>query len=338
MAPQAVEWGVSLVKKAVLGAGLVMLAFLLYKLDARETAALALQVRWMFAVILAQEIGAHAFNAWGWRLAFRPDDARRFRFRDLLAYRVMGDGVNYLTPSATIAGEFARANLLGDGVPLPVRVNGVVAAKVTQGAAQVAFIVLGLGWGLGGLVPSLEPWARAARWFCAAAAVGATLLWFTARSRRVRELGEKGRGVPGWRGWVSRMPADLLALWAEHPGRVLASVAAFGAGYAWNTGETWLIARSLGVPVDWPTALRIEVLSNVVDALLFMVPAKAGTQEAGKTLVFGILGLPPRAGLAFGLVRHARELIWAAAGLAAYGAGRRGAKPTDVPAPQPTLT
>lgn len=313
----------SLLKKGVLGAGLVMLAFLLYKLDARETAALALQVGWLFPLILAQELGAHALNAYGWRLAFRPEDAGRFRFRDLLAFRIMGDGVNYLTPSATIAGEFARANLLSGSVPLPVRVNGVVTAKATQAAGQVLFIALGLGWAVDGTVAALEPWSRAARWFCVLATAAAAALWLSARTRRVRELAEAARGASGWRGWVSRMPADLLALWADHPARLVVSAGAFALGYAWNTGETWLIARALGVPVGWDVALRIEVLSNVVDALLFMVPAKAGTQEGGKTLIFGLLGLPPRAGLAFGLVRHARELLWAAGGLAAYGSARR---------------
>lgn len=327
----------SLLKKAVFAAGLGMLGFLLYKLDARETAALVLQVRWMFLVIVVQELGAHLFNALGWRLAFRPADAGRPRFRDLLSYRIIGDGVNYLTPSATIAGEFARANLLSPAIPLPVRVNSVVAAKATQGFGQVAFIAGGLGWAMGTSVPSLAPWSAAARWFCLLAAAGALALWFTARSRRLRELAEAARGVPGWRGWVSRMPADLLSLWADHPGRLVASTAAFAAGYAWNTGETWLIARALGAPVDWTTALRIEVLSNVIDALLFMVPAKAGTQEAGKTLVFGMLGLSPRTGLAFGLVRHARELFWAAAGLAAYGSARRTERAAaPAAAPEPT--
>ena len=80
------------------------------------------------------------------------------------------------------------------------------------------------------------------------------------------------------------------------------------------------------MPLDLASALRLEVLSNLVDALLFMVPAKAGTQEAGKTFLFKLMGLSPRAGLAFGLVRHARELAWAALGLAAYAAHERDRK------------
>ena len=73
------------------------------------------------------------------------------------------------------------------------------------------------------------------------------------------------------------------------------------------------------MPVDARTALLIEVLSNAADMMFFMVPAKAGTQEAGKTVIFHWLGLGARTGLAFGIVRHLRELLWAALGVALYG-------------------
>ena len=61
---------------------------------------------------------------------------------------------------------------------------------------------------------------------------------------------------------------------------------------------------------------------SVITAL-GIVPAKIGTQEAGKTAIFAGLGLPASKGLAFGLVRHVRELAWAAAGFAVYAWDRR---------------
>ncbi|MDE2290701.1 MAG: flippase-like domain-containing protein [Elusimicrobia bacterium] len=327
----------SLIKKAVVAAGLLMLGYLLWRLDPRRTAELALTVGWLFVPIFLQEVGAHGLNALGWRLAFRPENAASFSFWDLFRYRVMGDGVNYLTPSATIAGEFARASLLSDAEPLPVRVNGVVAAKFSQGIAQVAFICVGLGWCVRDSVPSLAGYAEAARATAWGLAAASAVFYLLARSRRA---GRPSKTVPeGWKGWVSRLPSDLSSLAADHPLRCLGSIAAFTAGYAWNTGESWLIAHALGIRIDWTTALHIEVLSNMIDAVLFMVPAKAGTQEAGKTLIFSLLGLPPRAGLAFGLVRHARELTWAGLGLGAYAAHERSRKaagaalPSAAPAP-----
>ena len=64
--------------------------------------------------------------------------------------------------------------------------------------------------------------------------------------------------------------------------------------------------------------MLIEVLSSMIDGIFFMVPAKVGTQEAGKTAIFVLLGLPAQTGLAFGIVRHIRELSWASLGLALY--------------------
>ena len=62
-------------------------------------------------------------------------------------------------------------------------------------------------------------------------------------------------------------------------------------------------------------AMTIEVLSVAIDALLFFVPAKAGTQEGGKVLIFQMLGLDPAKGLALGIIRRLRELSWSMVGL-----------------------
>ena len=51
-----------------------------------------------------------------------------------------------------------------------------------------------------------------------------------------------------------------------------------------------------------------------MDAIVFFVPAKAGAQEGGKILAFTLVGLPAATGLAFGLLRRARELVWALLG------------------------
>jgi hypothetical protein len=61
--------------------------------------------------------------------------------------------------------------------------------------------------------------------------------------------------------------------------------------------------------------VAIEVLSITADGILFMIPAKIGTQEGGKVAVFAALGLPVTLGFAFGIARHVRELAWAGLGV-----------------------
>jgi hypothetical protein len=63
-------------------------------------------------------------------------------------------------------------------------------------------------------------------------------------------------------------------------------------------------------------ALALEVGSVVTDGILFFVPAKVGTQEGGKVLLFAMLGLDPARGLTVGVVRRIRELTYAGLGLA----------------------
>jgi hypothetical protein len=77
-------------------------------------------------------------------------------------------------------------------------------------------------------------------------------------------------------------------------------------------------------------AFSIEFLSNLIDALAFWVPAKIGTQEAGKTAIFAGLGLPPEMGFTLGVIRHVRELTWAGLGLGLYAHHQKKTPPDDL--------
>ena len=76
-----------------------------------------------------------------------------------------------------------------------------------------------------------------------------------------------------------------------------------------------MILYWLGTPVDWWVALAVETGSVIIDGILFVVPAKVGTQEGGKVLLFSTLGLDPARGLTVGVVRRIRELAYAGLGL-----------------------
>jgi hypothetical protein len=86
-----------------------------------------------------------------------------------------------------------------------------------------------------------------------------------------------------------------------------------------GAAEIYLILRWVGSSVDWQTALALETGSVLVDGILFFVPAKIGTQEGGKVVLFAALGLSPARGLTVGVVRRIRELVYAGLGLVALG-------------------
>ena len=304
-----------LAQKIILLVGLATLVWLFWTLDAAAVWNLVASVGWGFTVIIAQEIGAHVFNAAGWRLAFSAEHAASFPFRELLKCRIIGDGINYLTPSAQLAGEFARATMLNRSQPVEVRVSGVAVAKFTQTLAMALFALFGVSLFLRGRIPQLRPYESAIQALAvlAAAALAAMVLFEAVRPVKPRQRAG-GTDMKGL--WA--LPAQLRDYLHRHPGRCSASICMYLLGFAWGAIEGWLICRFLGMPVSPATALAIESLSVVVDGVLFMVPAKAGTQEAGKTAIFALLGLEPRIGLAFGVVRHIRELAWASAGILLY--------------------
>jgi hypothetical protein len=301
-------------QRIILAAGFVTLGVLLWKMDAAAIAGLVVKVGWGFAFILVQEIGAHVLNALGWRYAMRPAAAAAYPLKDLLRFRIIGDGVNYLTPSAQIAGEFARASLLGPQRSFDERLAGVVAAKFSQGIAQFLFALFGAAWLVGARVPALAPYQG----WLQTAAILSILALFAFMAYEKLTPGRATADPESLPGGLRGLPRQMKSFVQDFPGRSALSVVFFLLGFAWNAIEVYWICRFLDIPVSWGTALAIETMSSIIDGILFMVPAKVGTQEAGKTAIFAMLGMSARAGFALGIVRHIRELAWAGLGLALY--------------------
>ena len=277
-------------------------------------------------MILLVESLSVVLNTGGWALAF-PAGERTVSARRLLAARLAGDAINYLTPTATVGGELLRVRLLGTDMPAPLRWASVSVAKVGQSVAQAVFIFLGLALVVPRLA-ELSPWLgwlpEAATLVAGVAAVGAgvTFVWavgrgFWATIRGALTLVRLDWLLPAsWAGPGQDLDAALARL---GPWRVAASLGCFVLGWAVGAAEIYLILRCVGDAVDWRTALALETGSVLIDGMLFFVPAKVGTQEGGKVVLFAALGLSPARGLTVGVVRRIRELAYAGLGLIALG-------------------
>jgi len=308
------------IELACLGLGLVLLGVTVWQIGLDTLVDDLRILGWGLGAVLLVEALNVLLNTWGWSLAF-PAGERTVSGWWLLAARLAGDGVNYLTPSGTVGGEFLRVRLLGPTVPLGVRWASVSVAKLAQVVAQAVFVLLGLAL----VLPRLTPVSREVAWIVGAGAallVSLALAWLLRRGVWATLHGVAGRLGLGQRvpaGWVAtgrELDATLTRL--GH-GRLVASLACFVAAWAVGAAEIYLILWWLGGPVDWQTALAVETGSVIIDGILFFVPAKVGTQEGGKVLLFAALGLSPARGLTVGVVRRIRELTYAGLGLAALG-------------------
>ncbi|GBD24767.1 hypothetical protein HRbin30_00080 [bacterium HR30] len=305
------------IERALWLIGAALLVGLVVRFGWNDLAANLRLAGWGIVLVLGQEILAFAANTLGWRWAF-PQSALAPSFAELLRARVAGDAFNYVTPTASIGGEFVRLQMLGPHVSRVPVVASLSVAKLAQTLGQVVFIVFGLAivatqlalpdairWGA---------WTTAGAFFCAVAG----LVWWQRRGMfsALLRLGEQVGWAPSdeWRAHIGWLDAEIRAL-HRNGLRFALSVSAFALGWALGVIEVYLVLWLLGVPPSWVLALAIEVFSATLDGLLFFVPAKLGTQEGGKVLIFTLLGLDPGKGLAAGVLRRFRELFWAGVGL-----------------------
>jgi len=312
--------------KIVLLVGVATLAVLLWNIDTVSVGRMVMRVGWGMPLIIGQDAVAHLVNTLAWRFSFPPNEARYYPLAELFKLRIAGDAVNYLTPSGMVTGEIARIRMMNDSLPVEVRAASVATAALSQALAQALFVIVGLLVVAGHLPPALRD--RAEPWLIGL--LLALLAIFAGYALRGREWIAPSRQAPpaGPFARLRSVAGPLRHYFRNHPWRLGISIALFAAGYAWGWLEAFWICRFIGVRLAFGMALTIQVLSVGFDGIIFMIPAKLGTQEGGRAAIFSLLGLEAASGFAFGVVRHIRELAWASAGFVLYSL-RRGTTMTS---------
>jgi glycosyltransferase 2 family protein len=305
-------------ERVFLVGGLALLGFLIWKLDARHVFANLRLVSWGIIPIIMQESVAFVANTLGWWAAF-PSPRPTIPFTQLLAARVAGDAVNYVTPTATLGGEFVRTRFLRGQAAGTSLVASVAVAKLGQTIGQIAFVIIGLAVILDD-TPLPAPVRHGLLGGLAAFSMLAVVLVVAQRRGMFAPLLRLAQrvGLPTDAPLMRRLhhlDEEIARFHGNADGAFFLSSACFFAGWTMGVVEIYLILWFLGVPVTVQRALTVEVLSVAIDGMLFFVPLKAGTQEGGKVLIFTILGLDPAKGLALGILRRIRELTWASIGL-----------------------
>ncbi len=335
-APSRGERALRLAEWLVLATGIVVFGVLLARLGVDSVLANLRMVGWGIILIIAAEIPIFALNTLGWRAAF-PGGGCVPSFWRLLLARVAGDAANYLTPTATMGGEFVRVRMLQGQSPVASLVASVTVAKLTQTLGLVAFATVGLLLVIDDTrLPSEARWAIFGGLTFFAAVLGGLVLLqrrgLLAPAFNLLNRGPLSRFVAPLRSHIERIDVEIAKVHHESKGRILFSSSSFALGFAGGIIETYLILWFFGVPVSLELALAIEVLGVALNNLLFFVPLRAGVQEAGKVLIFVMLGLDPAQGLAAGVVYRIRELTWAFIGLAIIARSRLSAGSLQPPA------
>src|SRR4029077_4009778 len=113
---------------------------------------------------------------------------------------------------------------------------------------------------------------------------------------------------------VQSVERALFDFHHKTPGAFWASFALNLAAQCLAVSEVCLILWLMGVKMGFFSALVIEALTKLVNAVGNFNPGNIGTYEAGTILIGKMFGLSSATGLALGLSRRLRSFFWAAVG------------------------
>jgi uncharacterized protein (TIRG00374 family) len=318
----------NLLRALLLGVGVVFLGILVATNDPAAIVASITGLSWRLAVVVVFPfVLVAAFDTLGWRYAFLRD---RVPFRTLLAVRLAGEAFNLTTPTASLGGEAVKAWLLRGHVSLDEGLLSVVVAKTTITLAQGLFLLVGIvvAWMAGLPNSSL---LHGMMWLLALEVL-ALVAFVVAQMRGVFSWGQRWLARVGLRlsrhtETGARVDRGLARFYREEPRRLMFSIAFHFVAWLLGVVEAYLLLRFLAVPVSLTTATVIEAFGTAVRFATFLVPASVGVLEGGYVATFVAFGLPPSAGVAFGLTRRVREILWIVVGFVIFALVRNNPGP-----------
>jgi uncharacterized membrane protein YbhN (UPF0104 family) len=326
---------------ALLLLGVAFLVYLLVKVGPANLWRELTFLGWgLLPLILAEGLGNLAHTL-GWRRCLHHSH-RNVPLGRLFGMAMAGYALNYLTPSASIAGEVSKASLLTSNQNGPQAASSVLADKLTMSFAHLLLVALGSLVLLWGVKLPTELWAglAVASVFVIGGMVaflliqkhgklGALVRWLVARQLGGKALKETARTI-------SQVDTALAEFYRERPRDLGLSVLWHFLGHSMAIVQTWLFLYLLHQHVSFVGAACAAFLGLWFDLLTFAVPLNLGALEGGRVLALKAVGCDAVLGVAFGLAVRVSQLFWAGVGLANYGlllsqAAPRARKPEAVP-------
>ena len=307
----------------LLALGLSFLVFLIWKTGIRQLWRQLGLLGWGLIPIVIAEGVAEVFHAISWRYCFSGPH-RRISLVRLVRIHFAGSAINFLTPTASLAGEVTKAALLAGNRHGPEAVSAVMIGKLSCGLAHLSFVAIGSIV----LLPVLQlPPALRAPLLLGSAALAAGIVIFLLLQKRgklggfIRWLAARsvfGKSLQGFALAMVRVDETLKDFHRERPWDLARSVCWHFLAFAVGIFSTWYFLFLLGERHGFMVAARIWVLVLWFDLVTFAVPLNLGVLEGGRVVAFRAFGFGALPGLTFGIVTRLAQLFWAGFGLLNY--------------------
>lgn len=250
----------------------------------------------------------YPFQTLGWWLALNSRE--RPAWPQSISATLAGSAVSYLTFAGPIAGEPTRALLLRRHTDVA---SGIAAGAVERAVyAITGAVVTGAGFAVAAVSVGYTRHVTATSGAAVATLAVIVITGIVVVARRRPAARETAPQTAAWR-------ETIRALWHTRRGTLALIVVAGAAQHLLLLAEAWVILHALGQPVSVATVLVFESMMKAANSLGTFVPGGVGVTEGGSALLAAGLGIGANLGLTLALVRRARALVWAAAGLTVLG-------------------
>jgi uncharacterized protein (TIRG00374 family) len=263
---------------------------------------------------------------------------RRVAFGGVFSAMLSAEAVLMSMPAGQAVAESINPYLLKRRCGVPIA-EGLVATGTKKSLIVFAnSIYMGIAVAFGSSwLQQASPALTGGRWLVALV-IGAALGLLAAAIAMGRAI-SSGSLASRAHGLLRRIPVARLQRWLDEQRQgftdtdghatalsdtggpaLAAAAAAFLACWLVEGTEAWVILSLLGVHIPLAEVLAFEVVVSLLRSIAFMVPAGLGVQDASYVAFFGAFGIPDAAtlGVAFVLVKRAKELFWIAAGFALF--------------------
>ena len=273
-------------------------------------------IGWWFPVIVVGYGLAELAFTYGYRVIIGRQPDGPVRFGDAFSAYMASCFVNYFT---AVGGEPVRANLLAGKIGYPRALAAATVHRHAEMSSQFLFLLLGAGFSLVHFeLPAAFRYAALA----GLGLFGAVILWMTIALRHgaFGALLDRFARGPLRRLARFRHTAELLderigEIYEHRQEHFLEAVGWCFLGWCGGFVETYVVMRLLSPGAGVFEALAVETLAMLINTVLFFIPGRIGTAEGVRTALWVLVGFSAAQGIAYGLVRRARELLWLAPGM-----------------------
>lgn len=285
-----------------------------------------LALLWVLCVYPVSQI---FFNV-GFRSLFPPSSRSRIDFVGLYSVRLIGEGLNQMTPFVDIGGEPVRVILIQERglAPLDQAVTAVCMSRIVYVFTEIVLVLF--------LLPLLllSGHFLDLGWIAfAGAAISCIYLFLLVTAQKKGAIrivpkiaeGLKKRGLEVGEGrelW-NRAEEDLRHFYRDRKEDFLICFFWNLVGWAATVLEVYLALRILGLPITWRDAYLLQMLLQAIKTASFFIPANLGSQEGGLAFATARLGFSATDGFALSLIKRFRIFVAFLVGMVLWAVGNR---------------